>query len=286
VKKPPKPAGEKPPKPAGEKPPKPAGEKKPKGKAAASKKRKVATSTKKEKPPVPETLKKRKASRKEIVEKWNAIYKKQGQDRKKMRALAYKRAKRYEREYQKSERDLITKRRQARATGSFYVDPEPKIAIVVRIRGIMGVSPKVKKILRLLRLRRLHSATFVKLSHPMSKMLKLVEPYITYGYPNLKTVQTLVYKRGFASIRGQRLRISDNQIIHNNLKNYNVSCIEDVIHEIYTCGKNFKWVNKFMWPFKLNSPRGGYIKKRVHFTEGGDAGNREHYINKLIRKMI
>jgi len=225
-------------------------------------------------------------TRKQIQEKWAKIFKKRATTRKLVKKLAYQRAQRYEREYKKLDRVLITKRRQARATGSFYVDPEPKIALVVRIRGIMGVSPKVKKILRLLRLRQIHNARLVKLTPPMSKMLKLVEPYVTYGYPTLKTIQMLVYKRGYASVRGQRLRITDNAIIHKHLKGYNVVCMEDIIHELYTCGKNFKWVNKFLWPFKLNSPRGGYVKKRVHFTEGGDAGNREQYINKLIRKMI
>ena len=28
-------------------------------------------------------------------------------------------------------------------------------------------------------------------------MLKLVQPYVTYGYPSLKTVRELIYKRGF-----------------------------------------------------------------------------------------
>jgi large subunit ribosomal protein L7e len=62
--------------------------------------------------------------------------------------------------------------------------------------------------------------------------------------------------------------------------------MEDIVHEIFTCGPYFKFVNKFLWPFKLNPPRGGFVKKRVHFTEGGDAGNRELYINKLIRRML
>jgi len=206
--------------------------------------------------------------------------------RRKLRLQAYTRARKYEREYKLADRELISKRRQARNQGLFFVEPEPKIAIVVRIRGIMGVSPKVKKILRLLRLRQLHNATFVKMSPPMAKMLKLVEPYVAYGYPNLKTVRSIIYKRGFASVKGQRLRIVDNEIIKKNLQRYNVICMEDVIHEIITCGANFKYVNRFLWPFKLNPPRGGFVKKRVHFTEGGDAGNREHYINKLVRRMI
>lgn len=32
-------------------------------------------------------------------------------------------------------------------------------------------------------------------------LLKRVEPYIAYGYPNLKSVRELIYKRGFAKVR-------------------------------------------------------------------------------------
>jgi len=238
------------------------------------------------KPPVPEIYKKKRLSKKQLSSAWKNYLKKGKKHRKRLRLQAYNRAKKYEKEYRDAEKSLIHKRRLARNSGNFFVEPESKIAIVIRIRGIMGVSPKVKKILRLLRLRQLHNATFVKLSPPMSKMLKLVEPYVAYGYPNLKTVRSLLYKRGFATVRGQRLRIVDNELINKHLKRYNVICMEDIIHELYTCGTNFKYVNKFMWPFKLNPPRGGFVKKRVHFTEGGDAGNREHYINKLIRRIL
>ena len=31
---------------------------------------------------------------------------------------------------------------------------------------------------------------------------------------------------------------------------------------------------------------GGWRKKANHFADGGDFGNREQYINKLLRKMI
>ena len=63
-------------------------------------------------------------------------------------------------------------------------------------------------------------------------------------------------------------------------------CVEDVIHEIFTVGKNFKKVSNFLWPFKLNNPNGGWVKKGNHFAEGGDFGNREEFINKLMRRMV
>ena len=60
--------------------------------------------------------------------------------------------------------------------------------------------------------------------------------------------------------------------------------MEDLIHEIYTIGKCVKEANNFLWPSKLSSPQGG-MKKKTHFVEGGDAGNREDQINRLFRRM-
>jgi len=205
--------------------------------------------------------------------------------RKLSRVAAFKKAEKYSIEYRKEQRDLIGKRRLARNTGCFFVEAEPKVALVIRIRGINGVSPKVRKCLQLLRLRQIHNATFIRLNHASKQMLKLVEPYITFGTPNLKTVREMIYKRGHGKVEGQRIRIQDNSVIEGQLGRLGVTCVEDVIHEIYTCGPNFKTVNKFLWPFKLSSPLGGFVKKRIHFAEGGDAGDREHYINNLVKQM-
>lgn len=35
-------------------------------------------------------------------------------------------------------------------------------------------------------------------------LLKFVEPYIAFGTPNLKTVKSLIYKRGFGKVRSAR----------------------------------------------------------------------------------
>jgi len=202
-----------------------------------------------------------------------------------IRKLEFQRAQKYAKEYRKKERRLVIQRRDARSGGNFFREPEPRLALVVRIRGINGVDPRTKKILRLFRLRQIQNAVFIRLNAATLKMLKLVEPYVAWGTPNLKTVRELIYKRGFAKINGQRRPITDNKIISKKLKKYGIICIEDVIHEIYNVGKNFKYVNKFLWPFKLNSPRGGYVKKGIHYQEGGDAGNREHKINQFVQRM-
>jgi len=205
--------------------------------------------------------------------------------RRQQRKEIYTRAKKYAKEYYQRERSVIVAKRQAKDGGNFYLEAEPKLAVVVRIRGICGVDPKSKKILQLFRLRQIHNATFVRLNAATIKMLRLIEPYVTYGYPNLKTVREFIYKRGFAKVNGQRIPITSNDVIEENLGKYGLLCIEDVIHEIYTVGPHFKEANRFLWAFKLSSPKGGYVRKRNHFIEGGDAGNREHLINSFVQSM-
>jgi len=204
-----------------------------------------------------------------------------------LRVTAYKNAEKYEQEYKDAEAALVNQRRTARQYPSlFYVEPEAKVLLVIRIRGIMGVSPKVKKILQLLRLRQLHNAVFVRVNKPMMNMLKLVEPFVTYGAPSLKTVRSLLYKRGYAKIDGQRIRIDDNHVIsESKVGGLGMSCVEDIVHEIFTSGPKFKPVNKWLWPFKLSSPTGGFVRKSTGFAEGGDAGNRERFINRLVKQM-
>jgi large subunit ribosomal protein L7e len=36
--------------------------------------------------------------------------------------------------------------------------------------------------------------------------------------------------------------------------------MEDLVHEIFTVGENFKKVSNFLWPFKLNNPKGNFRK--------------------------
>lgn len=86
--------------------------------------------------------------------------------------------------------------------------------------------------------------------------------------------------------KGQRIPITDNFCIERKLKNKDVQCVEDMIHEIFTVGSNFKYVSNFLWPFKLNTPTGGWRKKNNHYVDGGDFGNREDKVNNLLRKMI
>jgi len=140
--------------------------------------------------------------------------------------------------------------------------------------------------MQLLRLRQLHNGVFVRLNKATINMIRKVEPYIAYGYPSKKTISDLLYKRGFGKVNGQRIPLTDNSIIEGVLAKKGIICIEDLIHEITTCGPNFKEANAFLWPFKLNSPRKGFEKKRHPYHNHGAFGNREEQLNELIHRML
>ncbi len=152
--------------------------------------------------------------------------------------------------------------------------------------SISKIAPTPRKILQLLRLLQINNGVFVRLTKATSEMLRMVEPYIAYGYPNLKSVRELIYKRGFGKINRQRIPLTDNSLIEGALGKYGIMCMEDLIHEIFTVGPNFKQASNFLWPFKLSNPTGGFRPRKFkHFIEGGDLGNREEHINALIRQM-
>ncbi|XP_075507751.1 large ribosomal subunit protein uL30x-like [Primulina tabacum] len=87
------------------------------------------------------------------------------------------------------------------------------------------MHPRTNKILQLLRLCQIFNRVFMKVNEVMMNMLHRVEPYVTYGYPNLKSVRELIYKRGYGKVNKQRIALSDNSIIEQVLVKYEIICI-------------------------------------------------------------
>eukprot|EP00934_Nitzschia_sp_Nitz4_P003253 Nitzschia sp. Nitz4//scaffold29_size155292//139754//140473//NITZ4_002689-RA/size155292-processed-gene-0.61-mRNA-1//-1//CDS//3329546541//3243//frame0 len=236
----------------------------------------------------PESVLKKEATQKKLAEAAAAAAKEAEAKAEADIAKFALRAQKYEEEYEAAEKAAIDNRRKAKVEGGFYVPAEPKLVLVIRIRGTIGVSPKAKKVMQLFRLRQLHNATFVKLNEATIRMLRLIEPYVTYGYPSRTTVQKLIWKRGFGKLRKQRIPIADNSVVEEGLGKFGIECTADLINEIYSVGPNFKQANNFLWPFKLSNPTGGFSTKTkmLHFMEGGEAGARGEEINKLVKRMI
>jgi len=235
---------------------------------------------------VPETLLKKRKSQEKARSERSAEIEKTKKSNKAKRGVIFKRAEKYVKEYRDAEREKVRLTRLAKQDGAFYVPAEAKLIFVIRIKGINKIAPKPRKILQLLRLLQINNGVFIRVTKATSEMIKVVEPWVAYGYPNLKSVKELIYKRGYGKINKQRIPLTDNTIIEENLGKYGIVCMEDLIHEIYTVGPNFKQASNFLWPFKLSNPTGGFhTRKFKHFIEGGDLGNREEHLNALIRQM-
>ncbi|OWK13482.1 hypothetical protein Celaphus_00014515 [Cervus elaphus hippelaphus] len=90
----------------------------------------------------------------------------------------------------------------ARKAGNFYVPAEPKLASVIRIRDLQW------------HLLRLNKASI--------NMLRIVQPYIAWGYPNLKSVNELIYKCGYGKINKKRIALTDNASIARSHGKYGI----------------------------------------------------------------
>ena len=123
------------------------------------------------------------------------------------KAEAFKRAEQYVKEYREQEQQLVTMKRAARKAGTFYVEPEQKVLFVMRLRGINGIHPKTRHILKVLRLLQMHNGVFMKVNKATLNMLVKVDPYIMYGYPNLKTVSSAAYLASIRAGQGARAAV-------------------------------------------------------------------------------
>ncbi|KAL4682348.1 hypothetical protein H8959_001903 [Pygathrix nigripes] len=126
---------------------------------------------------------------------------------------------------------------------------------------------------------------FVKVTPQNLKMLRIVEPYVTWGFPNLKSIRELILKRGQANVKNKTIPLTDNTVIEEHLGKFGVICVEDLMHEIAFPGKHFQEISWFLCPFHLSVARHA-TKNRVDFLkEMGTSGYRGEHINQLICQL-
>ncbi|KAL1554116.1 60S ribosomal protein L7-1 [Salvia divinorum] len=233
---------------------------------------------------IPEVvLKKRKTN-----EQWAVRRKLQHEERAKRQKTGnfiIKKPEQFIREYRDKELDLVQMKSRGKRITSASITPECNLLFVIRIRGKNDMHPKTRKILYSLKLRKIRTGVFVKASAGMMEMLQKVEPYVTYGYPNVKSVKDLIYKKGVVRVGKERIPLTDNNIVEQELGKHSIICIEDIVNEIVAVGPHFKSVTSFLCPFVLNNPEKVLQGKKKRFEDGGDSGNRKDKINELISKI-
>ncbi|PIA45747.1 hypothetical protein AQUCO_01600177v1 [Aquilegia coerulea] len=235
---------------------------------------------------VPEIVLKKRKTNEEWAIKRRERFEQRKLKSKQDRKLVFKRAEQFIQEFRTKELDFVHMKQRRKLRKGSSVIPESKLLFIIRIRSTnSAMHPKARKILHRLRLGKMFCGVFVKANDGLMEMLQMVEPYVTYGYPNLKSVKELVFKKGYGNINKQSVPLTDNNIVEEALGKHGILCIEDIVHEIATGGPHFKDVTHFLWPFKLNRPEGALQGRKTPFKDGGDSGNREDHINELINLM-
>lgn len=208
---------------------------------------------------------------------------------------SFLRAEKFVKNYRKVAKDKLRIRRQARflAIKEEESPEKNKLGLVVRLAPSIPMTDKSLATLKELHLHSSYSASFVLLDPATTQKVKLVEPYVTWGYPSLRTVRELIFKHGHGKSTeefGEKARtvteLTDNVTIEKALGHLGIICIEDLVHEIFTTGPNFEQVNDFLSHFKLNKPESRLRGKSTHFEAGGSYGCRGDQINHLVQTMI
>lgn len=177
----------------------------------------------------------------------------------------YKKPEYFINQYLKAERDSKRMRRVVMKNNFFEQvdDDEPKILVAMRHRAHKIASKECNLILNSLGLNRLHNTVLLKNNSESLALLKMVEPYVVFGFPTIHTVRDLIFKHGFLKIDGKRTAISSNKLIEDHLGDYGCICIEDIVHDLFTVSNNFKQVRSLLLPFKVSDHlSNSFIKKQ------------------------
>uniref|UniRef100_A0A2I3HFP2 Large ribosomal subunit protein uL30 n=1 Tax=Nomascus leucogenys TaxID=61853 RepID=A0A2I3HFP2_NOMLE len=176
-------------------------------------------------------------------------------------------------------RDKVRLRRLEVKPHALELPDKHSLAFVEHIERIDGVSLLVQRTIKIF------SGVFVKVTSQNLKMLRIVEPYVTWGFPNLKSVRELIFKRRQAKVKNKTIPLTDSTVIEEHLGKFGVICLEDLIHEIAFPGKHFQEISWFLSPFHLSVARHA-TKNRVGFLKDmGTPGYRGEHINLLIHQL-
>jgi 60S ribosomal protein uL30 len=152
------------------------------------------------------------------------------------------------------------------------VPDKHSLAFVICMERIEGVSLLVKSIIMKLGLN--CSVASLSRSPFRVRMLRTVEPYVTWGFSNLKSVRELILKCGQAKINNKTGPLRDNMVIEEHLGRFGVICLEDRIREIAFPGKHFQEISSFLclstslWPAMLPRTEWASSRRCAHLATG------------------
>ena len=139
---------------------------------------------------------------------------------------------------------------------------------VIRIRGTVNVTPKIKKALIMMNLRRANNLSLWGEDAHALGMINKVKDYVAYGKISDEMLKELIAKRARSIVPGSKM---DAKKIFEALKEEG-STKKAGIRNLFT----------------MSPPRGGFERKgiKVPYKLGGALGNMGEKINALIKRMM
>lgn len=139
------------------------------------------------------------------------------------------------------------------------------VIAIVRVRGVAGIKPDIRKTMELLRLNKKHHCVlYPKMTKQLEGMLNVAKDYITWGEISDDVLKELIAKRG--RLPGdKRVDQKDVDSIAKSIMNGEEVKIKPV--------------------FRLHSPRKGWGDIKLRYPDGA-LGPRGKEMDALIKRMI
>lgn len=168
----------------------------------------------------------------------------------------------------------------------YYSKPESQFFVAIQIRSLVNIAPRPKKTLSLLRLKQINNCVILRNNLSIKNMLQNAKDYIAFGTVSYELLRKLIYLRGYGKINGTKVKLT-NENIESHFEG-KFKCIEELCDVIYHGKPELRDVLKFLCPFKLNPPRGGFVNghKKRSFIQGGSTNDHKELLGNLLERMI
>jgi len=151
---------------------------------------------------------------------------------------------------------------------------------VIRLKGKINLKKNIEATLRMLRLNKRHHCIILPPNKSIVGMIESIQPYITYGEINEKTLAYLLLKRG---------RLAGNKrLTPEYIKEKIGKTAEQFATDIIESKSHIKDLPGMKPVFRLKPPSKGLEEKGIKkpYSLGGACGYRGKNINELLMRMI
>jgi len=150
---------------------------------------------------------------------------------------------------------------------------------VVRVRGVVGVSPEMKKTLGILRLNRNCHITLVDSRPSFLGMLKKVRHLVAWGEVTKENILLLLSKRGKL--------VGNKKLDEEYAQKVGYKTLEELAEAVCKLKVDFRHLPDIKPVFRAHPPKKGYKGKiKKSYAAGGVTGYRGKAINKLVENMV